>query len=92
MTSNPENGENLEIKTVNSEEEKLTGQDLENLKRDMKNAVKVRGEGELSWAYFQCMTPINREEFDAALVEAEHPLAYEAGTTWGRFQKFIMGD
>ena len=70
----------------------MTRQDLENLKRDMRNAVKVGGEGELSWAFFQKMTAQNREEFDAALVEMEHPLAYEAGTTWGRFQKFIMGD
>ena len=71
---------------------KMTKQDLDNLRVDMKNAVKVGGEKELSWAFFNCMTQENREEFDAALVEAEHPLAYEAGTTWGRFQKFIMGE
>ena len=68
----------------------MTTKDLENLKRDMKNAVNAGGEKELSWAYFQCMTPANREEFDAALVEIGHPLAFEAGTTWDRFQRFIM--
>jgi len=67
----------------------MTKSDLENLRRDMRSAVKTYGERELSWAFFHVMTPQSREEFDAALVEAEHPLAYEAGTTWSRFQRFI---
>jgi hypothetical protein len=68
----------------------MTTADLENLRRDMKNAVQAKGEQELSWAFFQCMTAQSREEFDQALVDAGHPLAMEAGTTWGRFQRFIL--
>ena len=70
----------------------MTIQDLHNLKRDVKHAVEIYGEQEISNTFCRYMTQQNRDEFDEILVEIGHPLAFEAGTQEYRFKKFILSE
>jgi len=40
-----------------------------------------------SWAFFRAMNAADANDMDKLLVERQHPLAFEAGTQWDRFQQ-----
>jgi hypothetical protein len=39
-----------------------------------------------SWGYFRTLSDADAADLDRLLVAAEHPLAYQAGNRWQRFQ------
>jgi hypothetical protein len=39
-----------------------------------------------SWGYFRCLSDCDAADMDRLLVATEHPLAYQPGNRWGRFQ------
>jgi hypothetical protein len=42
-----------------------------------------------SWTFHRSMSAADREAFDRWLVKIDHPLAYQPGTTWHRFQAIV---
>ena len=72
--------------------DEMTLADFRNLRLDLRQAVTVDGETTLSWAWFQAMTPVNRDAFERALVRFNHPLAYDASSRFERFRRFVMAD
>ena len=42
-----------------------------------------------SWVFFHIMSQEDKQAFDSWLVESEHPLAYEPGTTEKRFRAMV---
>lgn len=45
-----------------------------------------------SWVYHRQMSQADRDAFDRLLVETQHPLAYQAGSQWYRFEKLARSD
>ena len=42
-----------------------------------------------NWVFFMHMSKNDREHFDAALIDANHPLAFQAGTQEARFRAYV---
>ena len=43
-----------------------------------------------AWVFFQDMNKSDREHFDAALIDANHPLAFQAGSQESRFRAYVQ--
>ena len=42
-----------------------------------------------SWTFFRVMSQQDRDDFDAALTAAKHPLAFRAGSQEWRFNQYV---
>lgn len=43
----------------------------------------------VAWVFHHCMLQTDRDQFDKDLVEANHPLAFQAGTQEERFSSIV---
>ena len=48
----------------------------------------IREYKDISWLWFRVLDDKQKKEFETALVREKHPLAYEIGTAYWRFEQF----
>lgn len=51
------------------------------------HVLAARARNDWAWQYHHCMSAADRTAFDAWLVAGAYPLAFEPGTTEGRFRR-----
>ena len=50
---------------------------------------RADGQSGIDWVYNNVLSADDKRAFDAYLVGSRHPLAYEPGTNWQRFNAFV---